>query len=360
MCFPDLCVPAFAQRTVECPVVEARALDEVARIQVSASRGLVAASCKRCVSLAESRDNVPGGRQRSGRSKRPAVGVRDARTQTPLTGCENWMLPAPKPPEKRTAEDLNLAPRTLYEFIHIGLRVSLGRPRRPQAEPRTQGRGNMMFARQAMALLEFACRLYGQRRASTTRFLCGTYCDERRYFTDMPGPCRDGGLLLPYHPDLGPDSSDRTLLAALFDLTRHGLAHQYQSITCKLTDRRIFAVSMSGVNYGDVLGQNIPRDRYLGYLKAEYNDLVLRVFPDALYLDVKEAIRRAGLPRSRPRPRLFLPAVGATTRCISSDAAALERVLHAAGPRSRARTPIGLETLTRVLRTQVFATDLME
>ena len=198
---------------------------------------------------------------------------------------------------KRGPADLNLSAQILYKFITSDFESTWTALAAQRAEGAFTGRGNMMFARQAMTLLEFACRLYGQNADVRAEFSRALFEIETRYFTTMPGACAvaEGGVLLPFDPRAGPESSDRTLLTALFDVVRHGLAHYYQGITVELTDGRVLAISMSGASYGDELGKNLRRELYLGFVLAEHDDVVIRLYPDVLYLDVKEAIRRTGL-----------------------------------------------------------------
>ena len=47
--------------------------------------------------------------------------------------------------------------------------------------------------------------------------------------------------------------SGDSLLAALSDLIRHGLAHQYQQIVVHLNDEKHFYISLTGATYGRYL-----------------------------------------------------------------------------------------------------------
>lgn len=203
-----------------------------------------------------------------------------------------------EPIAKRSAEELNLSARLLYRFITSDFESAWAALVAFEPKPPHLGRGNMLFARQAMSLLEFACRLYNESADARAEFSKALFEIDRRYFTQLPGPCTEikgRAVLLPFHPEIGPDSADRTLLTALFDIVRHGLAHQYQSITVQLADGRVLAASVSGVKFGHDLGTNLRRELYLGYVIAEHDDVLVRLYPDVLYLDVKDAISRARL-----------------------------------------------------------------
>jgi hypothetical protein len=260
---------------------------------------------------------------------------RDASRDSEMDGDEYLaQLDRQQPePSKRSAEELNLPVKTLYDFITSDFESAWAAFSGMKPRPGASGRGNMMFARQAMTLFEFACRLCGKDEKARLDFSRALFAVEPRYFTELPGPCAvDTSIALPYHPERGADSADRVLINALFDLTRHGLAHQYQAITAVLMDNRVLVVSVSGANFGDELGKEVRRHLYLGYLKAAYNDLVIRLYPDALYLDIKRAIEGSSLLDRGLAPRFLergQKAGGKETYAF--DAAAVEAALKKAG-----------------------------
>jgi hypothetical protein len=149
------------------------------------------------------------------------------------------------------------------------------------------GRGNFMFALQAMILLEFACRLCAEdntnhKLADLTKALTKL---EPRYFTELPGPCALArGFKLP-----GTDP-ERKLLAML-----NGKAHQYQSPIIKLADGDV-DIDLTGAVPGRSLirtGRQRPRN-HLRY-KVSSGDLSLYVRTDQLFLDIKMAIENSGI-----------------------------------------------------------------
>jgi hypothetical protein len=189
--------------------------------------------------------------------------------------------------------ELNLSPRELYEFITNDFECAW---KALAAAPDLTGRGNMIFARQAMSLLELALRVCASTKdaAPLRDFSLALKKIEPRYFSILPGVAPSPGeFRLPYDPDAGEESASRALLATLFDLVRHGLAHQYQTITVELSDGRIFAVSTSGADTSE-LGTERRPEAFLGFFLAG-QALMIRLFPDVLYLDLKEAIEGCGL-----------------------------------------------------------------
>ena len=174
------------------------------------------------------------------------------------------------------------------------------------------GRGNFMFASQAMHLLEFAARLYDKDTYAHQTFSNDLYDIEPKYFTPLPGPCATTrGFVLPY---IG-NSKGETLLWALFDLIRHGLAHQYQQIIAELNDLRHFYISLTGAKYGRYLDITAKPDRgrHLAYTIDEDDDLALTICPDILFLDIKEVLDKSPLithpvsvPKSQERGLLIL------------------------------------------------------
>ena len=172
-----------------------------------------------------------------------------------------------------------------------------------------RSRGNFMFARQGMVLLEFAARLgsSGRGAAWTDALAAQLNRLEPLYFARLPGPVTDNDEFT--LPSIGPDPSHQ-LLWAIFDLVRNGGAHQYQQITANLQNRRAFALSILGVPYGERLGSVRRHDYHLWLSRTRRGDLWLTFCPDTFFLDVKEAIEKSGLLTaglkfqylSRPRP----------------------------------------------------------
>lgn len=120
---------------------------------------------------------------------------------------------------------------------------------------------------------------------------------DQRYFTQLPSPCAsNAGFVLPHIRNTG----DNLLLSALFDLIRHGLAHQYQQLSINLTDGKNFFISLTGADYGRFL--NLSRkpqksSSHLRFYDDADGDLGLLVCPDLLFLDFEDAITNSGLLR---------------------------------------------------------------
>lgn len=159
------------------------------------------------------------------------------------------------------------------------------------------GRGNFMFGRQAMNLLEFLSRLCA---FDSTGSALQSYSSEllkidHKYFTPLPALCAfTSGFFLPHDGNV----SGNLLLWALFDLIRHGLAHQYQQIVVILSDQSRFFVQLTGADFGRTLDtiQSSPRPKdHLSYFIDGDGDLGLIVRPEYLYLDFESAINSSNL-----------------------------------------------------------------
>lgn len=167
-------------------------------------------------------------------------------------------------------------------------------------DPSARGRGNFMFALQSMILLEWACRLCATDSTGKWISLLSSELHkiDPKYFTVLPGPCR-----LPPNEFALPTMSGRPeteLLAAVFDLIRNGQAHQYQQILVELSDGIWFVLILTGAAHGRDLDtvRKVGRVKdHLG-IKRDAGRLGLKVRPDWLYLDIKEAITKAGLTTS--------------------------------------------------------------
>lgn len=187
----------------------------------------------------------------------------------------------------------NLPPQTIYQFIvndFEGAWNSLA------GNALATGRGNFMFARQAMSLLEFVARLCFTDSSGNAlvNFSQALFQIDHKYFTRLPGVCADfEDLDLPYN-----NSKGNELLWALFDLIRNGQAHQYQQIFVDLTDGVDWQVSLTGADAGRHL-QNVsasPRpSEHLGYQRDQQKDLWVVILPEVLFLDLKKAIAISGL-----------------------------------------------------------------
>jgi hypothetical protein len=189
----------------------------------------------------------------------------------------------------------NLSPDDIHRFITDDF---LGAWNSIAANPDTIiGRGNFMFGRQAMSLLEFASMLCANDNTQKDLDDFSNVLNkiEPKYFTRLPSPCtstRDFVL-----PHLGNTSGD-LLLWSLFDLIRHGLAHQYQQILVNLRDDKNFFITLTGPEYGLFLNATTRSPRpseHLGYYVNSDGDLGLMVYPDILFLDFEDAIVKSGL-----------------------------------------------------------------
>jgi hypothetical protein len=129
----------------------------------------------------------------------------------------------------------NLNPYEIYQFIVSDFKGAWNSVAANYS--RSIGRGNFMFALQAMNLLEFASRLCANDSKLLGDFSIEINRIDPKYFTVLPRLC---GLTIEFDlPYIGNSKCD-SLLCAIFDLIRNGLAHQYQQIIVELTDKKRF------------------------------------------------------------------------------------------------------------------------
>lgn len=157
------------------------------------------------------------------------------------------------------------------------------------------GRGNFMFARQAMNLLEFACRLCDRDPAhqAINDLSKELLRMESRYFTELPARCVASDFMLPHNGN----TTGNLLLWTLFDLIRHGLAHQYQQMIVTLSDGKHFSVTLTGASYGrqlNIAAQSRPTN-HLAFTVDSDGDLEMKVYPEILFMDIDNAIVSMGL-----------------------------------------------------------------
>jgi len=204
------------------------------------------------------------------------------------------------------------------------------------------GRGNFMFGRQAMNLLEFAARLCSGdvTGKALTAFSRELKKIEPKYFTALPSPCpAPSDFILPHDGN----ADGNLLLWALFDLMRHGLAHQYQQIIATLTDGKRFYIQLTGAEIGRSLSTVRRKQRpdvHLAYFVDSDGDIGLKVLPDILFIDFEKAIKKSGLLASqisfnhlsRPRTHSRFRS-GASGPYYNFNSASLQRSLASAGHR---------------------------
>ena len=163
-------------------------------------------------------------------------------------------------------------------------------------------RGNFLFARQAMTLLEVVCRLCksDQTGSALKAFSSELESRDSRYFTRLPGPCwtpsprtRSAFEL----PSRGPDP-DNQMIAAIFNLIRNGQAHQYQQTRAVLSDGKNFRFALTGADYGLSLSHSLTSGRPSQHLQASIaanGDLQVAIRTDILFLDLRDATMAANI-----------------------------------------------------------------
>jgi hypothetical protein len=163
--------------------------------------------------------------------------------------------------------------------------------------PNDISRGNFMFSRQAMNLLEFVFWLCKNdlNQNALKDFSNELHKIEPKYFTQLPSQCTSNKDFALFY--MG-NTNGSLLLCALFDLIRNGLAHQYQQILVNLSDGKNLFITLTGPESGRTLevAAKPPRPMdHLGYCVDSDGDLGLKIYPDVLFLDLEGAIQRSGL-----------------------------------------------------------------
>jgi hypothetical protein len=198
--------------------------------------------------------------------------------------------------------------------------------------PSARNRGNFMFALQAMVLLEWAARLAASDKSgkAISAFSTALHKIEPRYFTilpfDAPSPwSREFEL-----PSVTTSNPARQLIWTLFDVVRHGQAHQYQQIPVELLDGKAFWIALSGAALGFQLARaQSRRKEHLGYKNDPSGNVVLLVRTDLMFLDLKNAVEQSSLlGRGLSFGYLYRPRKSSHYQC---DSVALKGALAAGG-----------------------------
>jgi hypothetical protein len=206
----------------------------------------------------------------------------------------------------------NLEPATLARMWVDDFKVAWDAMATGSPDPRVGG--NFMFARQAFGYLELASRTASNSGTVWMDRLAGYLADrDRRYFAELPGAVplpREDDFALPAASGIPPQ---RQLLAALFDMSRHGLSHIYQQTPVDLCDGRQWQTTFTGVHPNALwqdAGSSERRESHLSYRVGPREGRVyLIVSPDVLLADVEFAAGAAGLfsqynvPAYLSRPR---------------------------------------------------------
>ncbi len=207
----------------------------------------------------------------------------------------------------------NLEPATLAHMLVDDFKVAWDAMAIGSPDPRVGG--NFMFARQAFGYLELASRTASNDRTGfwLARFAEHLADRDRRYFAKLPGAVplpRADDFVLPAVSGVPPE---RQLLAALFDMSRHGLAHIYQQTPADLADGKQWQITFTGVYPGAFwqdAGSTGRRDFHLSHwVGPREGRIYLILSPDVLLADLEFAARAAGLfsqynaPEYLSRPR---------------------------------------------------------
>jgi hypothetical protein len=188
----------------------------------------------------------------------------------------------------------NLTPQTIYDFITKDFEAAWNSL---ACNPsKSISRGNFMFGKQTMVLLEFLSRLCktdatGQALQDLSRELSKI---DNRYFTQLPGDAPK-----PKCFDLPncTQQPQKELLWHIFDLVRNGQAHQYQQIKVELSDKKSFIVTLKGARYGLFLknSRNPRPHQHLGFQKDPNGDIALFLYPNVMFLDIEDAVANCKL-----------------------------------------------------------------
>ncbi len=98
--------------------------------------------------------------------------------------------------------------------------------------------------------------------------------------------------------DLREDLDDEIDVALSVDPSRNGQAHQYQQTLARLSDGPHFGIILNGPHPGHMLADALSdaaRRVHLSLDVSHLPDLWLKVRTDTLFLDVRDAVRTAGL-----------------------------------------------------------------
>lgn len=192
--------------------------------------------------------------------------------------------------------DQNLTPQTIRFLLDQDFRDAWNALAKIHE---ARARGNFMFGREAVVLLELASRLCREDPTSQAIVDLSATIEqiEPRYFTPLPAAAHwPTDFDLPFSPTKGP--RERQLMCVIYDLVRHGQAHQRQQIMVDTTDSKSFGISLTGAAYKRTLETRLAHGRppeHLSLLQSDVGDVFIVLCPEVLFLDLQAAIDASGV-----------------------------------------------------------------
>lgn len=159
--------------------------------------------------------------------------------------------------------------------------------------------GRFLFARQAMLLVELASVVARRDPPTLRRFSEELRDRDGLLFRRIPyQPHRSTRNAIPRIAPQGDPTSE--LIALLFDLVRNGHAHWGHQLYAPLKDGRAFGVVLlAGAANGRTIDKIRPSGgrtyEHLACYKQPDGNIVIRLCPGTLYLDVRDASESAGV-----------------------------------------------------------------
>lgn len=167
--------------------------------------------------------------------------------------------------------------------------------------------GNFAFAAMSTVLIELCCRVAQSNATAYAHFAERLEEEEPRYFSELPFSVKRGKrsakeFALPRSQRYADRPADRQLIAAVFDLLRNGLVHQYQQIVARTADGKTFGLSLTGVDprnrpprYRDLLRGPGKPPGHLDIVPTPKGHLWLILRPEILFRHVEVAALRSSL-----------------------------------------------------------------
>ncbi len=225
---------------------------------------------------------------------------------------------------------------TIYQFLvndFVGAWDAVAR------DPGAPGRGNFIFGRHVMALLEWIARLCWADPSGAPLRACSTALHqlEPRYFTLLPGPCADTTDF--ELPGMQVPQPQAQLLWVIFDLVRHGLGHQNLPVGVVLPAGGEFGFGLSGAQHSFDLATCAQMGPGIHLaIRRDGPRLSMALRPDVLFAHLRQVVDSVNLlQRGLQFPYLLRPSAPTRRRpryqgnryCFTVDE--LEQCLVAGG-----------------------------
>jgi len=160
-------------------------------------------------------------------------------------------------------------------------------------------RGNFLFARSALLLLEIISRICASDKTgkALSEFSSALDSQDPRYFLELPGQVM--GRSTEYTLPSRNGTPEKEMIGCIFDLIRNGHAHQGVQISASLSDGSLLGFSITGADNGTSVEKISGSERinHLSISNKRKDEIWVMFHPNVMFYDLRSAILISDLLR---------------------------------------------------------------